>query len=131
MKKLLLSGAALAVLLVPAAPASAAKLKGCPVQGLAPQVDWIKKKKLSCIDARTVVQKADRGERVNCRPDEETTIAPFRECAFTAVLSTGNRNFFCRARWEDPGEQKRYFRTVCKTTMGDVVRWRRDANALP
>ncbi|HEU4656947.1 MAG TPA: hypothetical protein VFR97_05460 [Capillimicrobium sp.] len=130
MKKLVLCGA-FAALLVPAAPASAAKLQGCPVNHLAPQVEWIKKKKLSCEDARVVVQKAEVGERVNCRPDEEETIAPFRECAFTAVLSTGQRDFFCRSRWEVPGERKRYYRTRCKSLFGDVVRYRRDANDLP
>lgn len=132
MKKLVLCTAALA-LLVPAAPAAAAKkkLESCDVNHLAPQVEWIKKKRLSCEDARVVVQKADTGERVNCRPDEEETIAPFKECAFTAVLSTGQRDFFCRSHWEVPGEQKRWFKAVCKSLFGDVIRYRRDANDLP
>ncbi|HEY8582874.1 MAG TPA: hypothetical protein VIL49_07995 [Capillimicrobium sp.] len=132
MKKILLgSVASVALLALSAAPASAAKAQSCAVQGLAPQVEWIKKKKLSCIDARVVIQKADTGERANCRPDEVETIAPFTECAFTAVLSTGQRDFFCRSHWEVPGEQKRWFRTTCKSLFGDVVRYRRDANDLP
>ena len=132
MKKILLgSVTSIALLALTAAPASAAKAQPCPPQHLAPQVEWIKKKKLSCEDARVVVQKADTGERVNCRPDEEETIAPFRECAFTAVLSTGGRDFFCRSAWEVPGEQKRWFRTTCKSLFGDVIRYRRDANDLP
>ena len=129
MKRLLLGGALLA-LLVPAAPASAKKLNGCKVGHLAPHVEKVKKRGISCIDARVVVQTAER-HRVDCRPDEETTIAPFKECTITPVLSVGNRNFFCRARWDDPYEGKHHYRTVCKSGFKDVVRYKRDGNMLP
>lgn len=128
MKRLLLCGAALALLL-PAAPASAAKkLKPCADLGIDHVAD-IQKRKLRCNNARIVVRSYE-SHLVQCQPHREQTVAPFRECVITPVLSTGERNFFCRSAWEDPGETKRWWTVTCKSGFKDVVKWRRDGAGI-
>jgi hypothetical protein len=65
---------------------------------------------------------------VQCAPYREQTVAPFRECIVTPVLSVGQRNFFCRSAYEKQGSDKRWWRTTCATGFRDVVTYRRDGN---
>jgi len=129
MKKLLLCGAAIAAL-VPAASADAAKikpLKSCKNFGLASIVNSIQKRGISCKDARVAIRSVE-AHAAQCRPYRQATIAPFRECIVTPVLSVGERNFFCRSGWEEQGDNKRWWRTTCATGFRDVVTYRRDGN---
>ena len=129
MKRIVLCGA-LAALLVPATPAVAAKrkLKPCSNAGMASIVTNIKKRAISCGDARVVIR-AVEAHGAQCRPYREQTIAPFRECVVTPVLSVGARNFFCRTAYETPGDGKRWWRGECRSFVGGRVLWKRDGNA--
>jgi hypothetical protein len=130
MKKLLLCGAVSAAL-IPAASADAAKikpLKNCKDTGLGALVDGIQKRGISCGDTRVVIRSVE-AHGAQCRPYRQATIAPFRECIVTPVLSVGARNFFCRSAWEEQGDNKRWWRTTCQTGFKDVVTYRRDGNA--
>jgi len=129
MKKLVLCGALAAALLV-AAPATAAKikpLKSCKNFGMASLVNSIQKRGISCKDARVAIRSVE-AHGAQCRPQRQQTIAPFRECIVTPVLSVGARNFFCRSAWEEQGDNKRWWRTTCSTGFRDVVTYRRDGN---
>lgn len=130
MKKLVLCGA-IAALVVPATPAAAAKkpLDSCRENHLTSKINKLQKRHLRCSNARTVVTTVEQ-QAQNCRPYREETVAPFRECKIVPVLTTGEREFTCRSAWEVPGEQKRWWKTVCRSSFGDVVKWRRDGNAL-
>lgn len=130
MKKLALCGALLAVLGL-AAPATAAKkkLRPCNTVGLAALVADIQKRGISCQDARVVIR-AVESHAAQCQPYRQETIAPFRECIVTPALSVGTRNFFCASAWEVPGEQKRWWRTTCRSGYKDTVTYRRDGNAV-
>ncbi|HWV86631.1 MAG TPA: hypothetical protein VNZ62_14370 [Capillimicrobium sp.] len=130
MKRIVLCGA-LAALLVPAAPAVAAKrkLKPCSNAGMANIVTKIKKRTISCNDARVLIR-AVEAHAEQCRPYREQTIAPFRECVVTPVLSVGERNFFCRTDYVREGDDKRWWRAECRSFVGGRVTWRRDGNVL-
>jgi len=129
MKRILLCGA-LAALLVPAAPAVAAKrkLRPCGNAGMASTVSEIQKRRISCNDARVVIRSVE-AHAAQCRPYREQTVAPFRECVVTPVLSVGARNFFCRTAYETPGDGKRWWRGECRSFVGGRVLWKRDGNA--
>ena len=112
MKKLVLSGAAIAAVLLPAASADAAKikpLKNCKNTGLGALVNSIQKRGISCWDTRVVIRSVE-AHGAQCRPYQQQTIAPFRECIVTPGLSVGARNFFCRSAWEEQGSNKRWWR---------------------
>jgi hypothetical protein len=131
MKKLVLS-AAVAALLVPATPAPSAiaatpTLRPCNTVGLAIARD-IRKHGPSCQDSRVVLRSVE-SHAAQCRPYRQATIAPFRQCRVTPVLSTGLRKFTCRSRWIDQGDAKRWWRTTCRSAVGDVLVYRRDGNA--
>lgn len=125
MKKLLLLGA-LGGALVAAAPAEAAKLHPCGRNGK-PQVSKVFHAGIGCGDVSILITSVEQ-HKVQCQPYREQTIAPFRECVVTPALSVGNRNFFCRSAYETSDSNKRYWRTLCKSFVGDVVKWRRDGN---
>lgn len=127
MKKLLLCGA-VAATLVPAAPAAAAKATPCEAIGMASVVSKIKTKGIACDDARVLIRSVE-AHAAQCKPYRQQTIAPWRECVVTPALSVGTRNFFCRSHYEAHGDNKRWWRTTCKSFVGDAVRWRRDGNA--
>jgi hypothetical protein len=131
MKKLAMCSAIAAVLL-PAAPAVAKKkpMRPCHSVGLATMISDIAKRGVSCQDARVVVRSVE-SHSAQCRPYKQETIAPFRECTVTPALSVGTRSFTCRSAWEVPGEQKRFWKTTCRSGLGDVVRYRRDGNTTP
>jgi hypothetical protein len=128
MKKLLLSGA-VAVALLPAAPASAAshkKLFSCGNGGAAPAASVIRARSVSCADARIVIRSVEAHAQF-CKPYRQATIAPFRTCDVTVALSTGDRTFHCVARWLNA----RYWREKCSSRAGSSrVYYHRDGNAV-
>jgi hypothetical protein len=125
MKRLLLLGA-LGGALIAAAPAEAAKLHPCGRNGKS-QVSKVYHRGISCGDASILISSVE-AHKAQCAPYRQQTIAPFRECVVTPALSVGNRNFFCRSSYETSGSNKRFWRTLCKSFVGDVVRWRRDGS---
>jgi hypothetical protein len=127
MRKLLLLGA-LGAAVIAAAPAEAAKLHPCGRNGK-PQISKVFHRGISCGDVSILITSVET-HKAQCMPYREGTIAPFRECVVTPALSVGTRNFFCRSAFENPNDSnKRYWRTTCKSFVGDVVKWRRDGNA--
>jgi hypothetical protein len=126
MKKLLLLGALGGALIV-AAPAEAAKLHPCGRHGKA-QISKIFHRGISCGDVSILISSVE-AHKAQCAPYRQQTIAPFRECVVTPVLSVGERNFFCRSSYESNDSNKRYWRTLCKSFSGDVAKWRRDGAA--
>ena len=125
MKKLLLLGAVCGALIA-AGPAEAAKLHPCGRNGKA-QISKVFAAGISCGDVSILITSVE-SHKAQCAPYRQQTIAPFRECVVTPALSVGNRNFFCRSSYETSDSNKRYWRTLCKSFVGDVVRWRRDGS---
>jgi hypothetical protein len=129
MRKLLLCGALLGAATIPAASAVAAKpLRTCNTVGLAARVADIQKRGPSCQDARVLIRSVE-AHNAQCQPYREATVAPFRQCTVTPVLSTGTRNFRCRSAYEAQGDNRRWWRTTCRSGQGDRVTYRRDGNA--
>jgi hypothetical protein len=127
MKKILLLGA-LSGALIAAAPAEAAKVHPCGRNGKA-QISKVFHRGISCGDASILISSVE-AHKAQCAPYKQQTIAPFRECVVTPALSVGNRNFFCRSAYETSDSNKRFWRTLGKSFVGDVVKWRRDGNTL-
>jgi hypothetical protein len=124
---LLCCGALLAASLTTAS-ASAAKVRNCNTVGMAAIVQQIQKRGVSCADARIVIRSVE-AHGAQCKPYRQDTIAPFRECAVVPVLSTGERSFTCRSKWESTDSNKRWWDTMCRSAQGDTVHYRRDGNA--
>ena len=121
-------GVLLAALAV-AAPASAATpVKTCNTVGLAALVQQIQKRGVSCADARIVIRSVE-AHGAQCKPYRQSTVAVFRECSVVPVLSTGERSFTCRSKYETTGSNKRWWDTMCRSAQGDTVHYRRDGNA--
>jgi hypothetical protein len=132
MKKLALCGVVVAALLVTAVPAGAARSKPlvrCNPIGMASLIKGLHKRALSCNDARVVVRSVE-AHSAQCRPYRQETIAPFRQCNVIAVLSTGQRGFVCRSAYAVQGNNKRWWRTRCRSRFGDLVTWQRDGNHI-
>ena len=128
MRKFLLLGALGAALIV-ATPAEAAKLHPCGRNGK-PQISKVFDAGISCGDVSILITAVEQ-HKAQCAPYRQQTIAPFRECVVTPALSVGNRNFFCRSAYETPNDSnKRYWRTLCKSFVGDVVKYRRDGQYI-
>jgi hypothetical protein len=123
MKKLLLLGV-LGAALIAAVPAEAAKLHPCGRYSKA-AISKVYATGISCDDTSVLISSVE-AHSVQCKPYTEQTIAPYRECVVTPALSVGERNFFCRSAYETSDSNKRFWRVVCKSFSGDVVRWRRD-----
>jgi hypothetical protein len=124
---LLCCGALIAASLTTAS-ASAAKVRSCKTVGMAASVQQIQKRGVSCADARVVIRSVE-AHGAQCRPYKQDTVAVFRECPVVPVLSTGERSFTCRSKYESTGSNKRWWDTMCRSAAGDTVHYRRDGNA--
>jgi hypothetical protein len=124
---LLCCGALVAASLTTAS-ASAAKVRSCNTVGMAAIVQQIQKRGVSCADARIVIRSVE-AHGAQCKPYRQATIAPFRECAVVPVLSTGERSFTCRSKFETTTNTQRWWDTMCRSSLGDTVHYRRDGNA--
>ena len=108
-----------------AAPAQAKSLGlfPCGGAGATPNgVDMIKARKLSCVDARTVVRRVTVNFKAQCRPQTDATIAPYRICDVQVALSGGGTpTFHCVGTIES----QYHYRERCSSPGNVRVQWRR------